>query len=75
MGFILGWGEGGGGYGNLRLGLLDLVLPLLGVVLLCKMNIFLSKGSGIEGLSGITPPKLPLSAPTRSLTHEPDSNQ
>ena len=40
-GFILGWG-GGCGYGNLRLVLVDLVLPLLGVVLLCKLNIFLS---------------------------------
>ena len=41
MGFIF-LGGGGGGYGNLILVLLDLVLPLLGVVLLCKMNLFLS---------------------------------
>ena len=40
MGFS--FGGGGVGYGNLRLVLLDLVLTLLGVVLLCKMNIFLS---------------------------------
>ena len=35
-------GGGVGGYGNLGLVLLDLVLPLLGVVLLCKMNMVLS---------------------------------
>ena len=38
----MGFFGGEGGYGNLRLVLLDLVLTLLGVVLLCKMNIFLS---------------------------------